>query len=107
MYLRYGNQYSLTGQQLDGDHSPGLVAMNAVSLATTYYILLACRFRGFQVGVLASDQNSSWAFIDELWDTPVPSGQWRYYDGSLYLEAFLILSGQYRAWMPNQKLERL
>lgn len=77
----YGNQFSLSGQQTDGDHSPGLVAMNALC-------------------ALASDQMIAWDFIDGLWNTSTPSGQFRYYDGVLYLEAWLHLAGMYKALAP-------
>ena len=28
-------------------------------------------------------------FVQEFWQTPIPSGQWRYYDGLLYLLALV------------------
>lgn len=77
----YGNQWTLTGNQLDSSHSPGLVAMNAVA-------------------VLSSNQSSSWAHLDRFWDTPVPTGQYRYYDGCLYLLGLIHCSGKFRAWLP-------
>ena len=76
---KYGNQFTLDGRQTDGDHSPGLVAMNAVA-------------------ALGSNLALAWDFVDQLWATATPSGQWRYYDGLLYLEAWLHLSGNYRAY---------
>ena len=64
-------------------HTPGLAAMNGVV-------------------ALASNQSVAWDFIDALWQLPIPSGDNRdsdrYYSGSLYLEALLRLSGNYRAW---------
>jgi oligosaccharide reducing-end xylanase len=78
----YGNQFTLAGQQTDGDHSPGLVAMNALC-------------------ALASDQVIAWDFIDALWNTSTPAGQWRYYDGVLYAEAWLHLAGAYKALAPT------
>ena len=78
----YGNQFKLDGTQLDGDHSPGLVAMNAVC-------------------ALASNDTVAWDFVDQLWNTDIPSGQSRYYDGALYLEAWLHLSGNFRAHWSN------
>lgn len=74
----YGNQFSLAGDQISGDHSPGLVAMNAVC-------------------ALASNETIAWDFIEALWNTSTPSGRYRYYDGVLYLEAWLHLSGNFRA----------
>jgi oligosaccharide reducing-end xylanase len=78
----YGNLYSLDGKEFGKDHSTGLVAMNAVaSLAAT-----APRAR---------------QFAEALWALPVPSGQYRYYDGMLYLMGFLHCSGQFRIWAPD------
>jgi oligosaccharide reducing-end xylanase len=78
----YGNQFTLDGNQLGASHSPGLVAMNAVaSLAAT--------------NPRAKD------FVKALWETPIPSGQGRYYDGMLYLLAMLHCSGEFRAWAPR------
>jgi oligosaccharide reducing-end xylanase len=78
----YGNLYTLDGKDLGKDHSTGLVAMNAVaSLAAT-----APRAR---------------QFVEALWALPVPSGQYRYYDGMLYLMGLLHCSGQFRIWVPD------
>ena len=74
----YGNEFTLSGTQIDNTHSPGLVAMNAVC-------------------ALASNQNIAWDFVDVLWNMSTPVGGGRYYDGALYLEAWLHLSGNFRA----------
>ena len=37
----------------------------------------------------------------ELWGTPVPSGEQRYYDGLLYMISLLHTSGQFRIWGPT------
>jgi oligosaccharide reducing-end xylanase len=78
----YGNQFTLDGKQLGAAHSPGLVAMNAVAgLAATH---------------------PRWKdFVKALWETPIPSGQGRYYDGTLYLLAMLHAGGEFRAWAPK------
>lgn len=74
----YGNQYDLpSGKPSSQDHSPGLVAMNAV-----------CS--------LASNASIAWDFVQELWNTPTPSGKWRYYDGMLYMMGMMNVAGQYR-----------
>jgi oligosaccharide reducing-end xylanase len=80
---KYGTQYTLDGQLLDGNHAKGLVATNAVvSLAATY--------------PLAKE------FTDALWNTPVPSGfNERYYDGLLYMMSMLHCSGEFRIWRPE------
>ncbi len=75
----YGNQYTLDGKDLSGVHSPGLVAMNAV----------AC---------LASNNANKIDFIRELWNTPIPSGIYRYYDGLLYMLGMLNLSGNFKVY---------
>jgi len=76
----YGNHFNVqSGKQLGGDHSPGLVAMNAVC-------------------TLASDQSVAWEFVADLWATPIPTGKYRYYDGVLYLLGWLQVSGKFQYW---------
>ena len=77
----YGNQYTLDGTKLSNDHSPGLAAMNAV----------AC---------LASTNDNRIDFVQELWNTSIPNGHERYYDGMLYMLAMLQLSGNFRIYSP-------
>jgi oligosaccharide reducing-end xylanase len=77
----YANQYTLDGKPLSGDHSPGLVAMNAVA-------------------ALAAASDKSNDFVDALWTTEIPSGKWRYYDGMLYTLALLHVSGNFRIYPP-------
>jgi oligosaccharide reducing-end xylanase len=78
----YGNQFTLGGNQLSRDHSTGLVAMNAVA-------------------GLAATQPRAQKFAEELWNAPVPTGQWRYYDGLLYFMGLLHCSGEFRIWSPQ------
>jgi len=78
----YGNLYALDGTQRGSSHSPGLVAMNAVAS-------------------LAATHPRARQFVQALWDTPIPSGQGRYYDGLLYLLGTLHCSGEYRIWTPK------
>jgi len=75
----HGSNYTLAGSKLNNDHSPGLVAMNAVT-------------------AMASDAATAKPFVDELWNTAVPSGQYRYYDGMLYMLGMLHLSGNFKIW---------
>lgn len=75
----YGNLYTLDGKKLGNDHSPGLVAMNAVA-------------------ALAASVEIKKNFIEELWDLPVPSGFGRYYDGMLYMLGLLQTSGNFRIY---------
>ncbi len=78
----YGNQYSLKGEKLAGDHSPGLVAMNAVA-------------------ALASTNANRIEFVRAFWHTPVPRGPYRYYDGVLYMLGLLQVSGNFRIYGPS------
>ena len=78
----YGSLFTLDGRKLSDDHSAGLVAMNAV----------AC---------LASKNANRRDFVEELWNTPVPSGPYRYYDGLLYMIAMLQVSGNFKIYDPT------
>jgi oligosaccharide reducing-end xylanase len=78
----YGSSYELDGRRLGGAHSTGLVAMNAVA------------------GLAAKDEARARRFADQLWKAPVPTGQWRYYDGMLYLLGLLHCGGEFRVWAP-------
>ncbi len=78
----YGNRFSLQGKQLSQTHSAGLVAMNAVAS-------------------FAATQPRASKFVEELWRTPIPTGQYRYYDGMLYLLGLLHCSGEFRIWTPR------
>ncbi|MDP2885793.1 MAG: glycosyl hydrolase family 8 [Ignavibacteria bacterium] len=80
----YGSLFTLDGRRLSDDHSTGLVAMNAV----------AC---------LASTNANRRDFVEELWNTPVPSGPYRYYDGLLYMIAMLQVSGNFKIYDPTGK----
>ena len=80
----YVNQYTLSGKKLSNDHSVGHAAMNAV----------AC---------LASTDNIRREFVEELWNTPIPSGPYRYYDGLLYMLAMLQVGGEFKIYDPTGK----
>jgi oligosaccharide reducing-end xylanase len=77
----YVNQYTLDGQPLSADRSPGLIAMNAVV-------------------ALAANTDNRAEFVSELWELSPPSGKWRYYDGLLYMLALLHLSGNFQIYAP-------
>ena len=79
----YGNQFTLDGKDIPGDHSTGLVAMNAV----------AC---------LASTIPERKEFVQALWDAEIPQGHYRYYDGVLYMMGLLQVSGNFRAYVPAE-----
>jgi oligosaccharide reducing-end xylanase len=78
----YGNQFTLEGKELANDHSAGLVGMNAVA------------------GIAATTGIRD-AFVREFWQTPIPHGHYRYYDGMLYMLALLQLSGNFRIYDPS------
>jgi oligosaccharide reducing-end xylanase len=80
----YGNRFTLDGTQRNNSHSPGLVATNAVA------------------SLAATDKDRARKFIEALWNTPIPSGRYRYYDGMLYLMSMLHCSGQFRIWPPRE-----
>jgi len=54
------------------------------------------------VASLAAKHRQAKQFVNALWDAPVPSGQYRYYDGMLYLMSLLHCSGEFRIWAPKQ-----
>ena len=81
----YGNQFTLGGKPLSKDHSPGLIAMNAAAS-------------------LAATHPRSRQFVEALWNTPIPSGWHRYYDGLLYLLGLLHCSGEFRIWPPRTNI---
>lgn len=78
----YVNQYTLDGKPLSSDRSTGLVAMNAVA-------------------ALAATTSKAPEFVQALWNAPIPSGRWRYYDGMLYMLALLHVSGNFRIYSPQ------
>lgn len=78
----YVNHYDWNGGNPGGDHSTGLVACNAVaSLAVDNAALTT-------------------PFVQEFWNVGLPSGQYRYYDGMLYLLGILNVSGKFQVWQP-------
>jgi oligosaccharide reducing-end xylanase len=75
----YGCQFTLDGKQLEDRHAQGLVAVNAVAS-------------------LAAANSRAKGFVEELWNLPAPDGLERYYEGLLYLMAWLHCSGEFRVW---------
>jgi endo-1,4-beta-D-glucanase Y len=82
----YGALWTLDGNLRPGDdsgaHSPGLVACNAVAS-------------------LAASQQITWDFIDNFWDISTTTGQYRYYDGCLYMMGLLHVSGKFKAYLSS------
>lgn len=80
---QYNSKFTIDGQPVDPQHrSTALIAMNAAA-------------------TLAATTNHAWDFIEEFWNSPIPSGQYRYFDGMLYLMALLHLSGNFRIYDPT------
>jgi oligosaccharide reducing-end xylanase len=78
----YKSHFKLDGTQTGGAHSTGLVAMNATAS-------------------LAATHERAKQFVEALWNTPIPSGQYRYYDGMLYMLGMLHCGSQFRIWSPQ------
>jgi oligosaccharide reducing-end xylanase len=47
---------------------------------------------------LAADHPRRLDFVRALWEQPIPTGRYRYYDGMLYMLALLHCSGEFRAY---------
>jgi len=80
----YESLYTLEGEKLGGGQTTALVAMNATA-------------------GLAADHPRKHDFTRALWARQPPTGHYRYYDGMLYLMAFLHCSGEFKAWLPGSK----
>lgn len=76
---RLVNRYTLDGRPLTDYPSPGLIAMAAAA------------------GV-ASDPQLARPFVKRLWEAPMPTGKWRYYDGLLTLLGLLQASGRFQVF---------
>jgi len=76
----YGNRWTLDGTQRGADHSPGLVACNAVAS-------------------FAATHENAWKFIEDFWNISMTTGQYRYYDGCLYMLGLLHVSGNFKAYL--------
>ncbi len=87
---KYGPVYSLDGKDMGAtpgltheDHPAGLAGTNAVA------------------GLAATDKVRARKFTESLWNTPIPAGENRYYDGLLYLMSLMHASGEFRVWGPK------
>lgn len=79
---RYNSRFLIDGTPAPPHHrSTGHIAMNATAS-------------------LAASSDIKWDFIEEFWETQIPSGQYRYYDGLLYFMALLQLSGNFQIYTP-------
>lgn len=78
-------RYKIDGEPFEEKslHPVGLIAANAMaSLATSGENAKKC--------------------VDLFWNTPVRTGERRYYDNCLYFFSLLALSGNFRIWMPEK-----
>lgn len=71
---------------IDGTILPGK-ALHPVAIIAT----------NAQAGLIAEDKNA-YVCIHKFWNTPLRTGDRRYYDNCLYFFAFLALSGNYRIY---------
>jgi len=81
----FADRYTLDGQPLSTRHSTGMLATTAAG------------------SLAATTGNISKAFVEELWNTPVPSGEQRYFDGLLYLMNMMHCSGNLRIIGPRDE----
>ncbi|MGC2619946.1 MAG: glycosyl hydrolase family 8 [Acidobacteriaceae bacterium] len=86
----YGPVYTLDGKPMGSTpgltheaHPEGLAGTNAVA------------------GLAATDRARARLFTEALWNTPIPSGQSRYYDGMLYLMSLMHAGGEFRIILPK------
>ncbi len=82
----YKAEYLLTGEPEVGHRSSGLMATNAVA-------------------ALAADREIGEPFVQALWDEPIPTGEYRYYDGLLMMLGLLQVSGNFRIYEPGMAPE--
>jgi oligosaccharide reducing-end xylanase len=78
----YGNNFTLEGEPTSPGSSLGLVATNAAA-------------------ALSASHPRASKFVDALYEAEPPTGQWRYYDGMLYLMSFMHVSGNFRIYAPK------
>lgn len=50
------------------------------------------------VAGLAATDTTAWLFVEALWEAAIPKGQFRYYDGMLYLLGLMHVSGKFKIW---------
>jgi oligosaccharide reducing-end xylanase len=77
---KFADRYTLDGKPLGGINRTGLLATTAVSSQA------------------ATNGVISKAFVEALWNAPVPSGEQRFYDGMLYLMSMMHVSGNFRIY---------
>jgi oligosaccharide reducing-end xylanase len=73
----YGMSFTLGGTTVNPQHDPALVATNGVSAAIAS----------------ATPAPQRAAFVDAVWNMPIPTGITRYFSGLMYLLSLLVLGG--------------
>lgn len=66
--------------------------------AKTTYAPAQSQIGSNAVAVLASNDNRDYAFVEALWKTALPAGQWRYYNGMIQMLSLLHVSGKFKAY---------
>lgn len=79
-----GNDYAY---EVDGTRVEDFMVLHPVGLLATN-----------AVASLATDIDASRFFVEKFWNTPLRTGDRRYYDNFLYLFCFMALSGNYRIY---------
>ena len=87
---RFVDRYTLDGEPQSTRHSTGMLAATTVG------------------GLAATPGAASKAFLQALWNTPVPAGEQRYFDGMVYLMSLMHTGGEFRIIGPaaNEKAAR-
>ncbi len=80
---KFVDRYTLDGKPLSERHSVGMLSTTAVG------------------SFAATPGPTEKAFVDALWNTPIPNGEQRYYDGLLYLMSLMHCSGNFKIWGPT------
>ncbi len=80
----FADKYTLDGKPASDRHSVGMLAAAAAG------------------GLAATPGEVSNAFLQEFWDTPMPVGEQRYFDGMLYIFNMMHLSGEFRIIEPRK-----
>jgi len=75
----YADRYTLDGVPQDTGHSAALLSMNGAM-------------------ALTATTPDRIPFIQAVWDVAIPTGQFRYADGILYMLSLLVLSGNFRMY---------
>ena len=65
---------------LTGDYTEGMAGANAVG------------------AIALKDKDLQRLYIERLWNVKAPSGQWRYYNGMVYMLSMLHVSGKFRIY---------